>query len=159
MISFGQRLQFRGDRSPYAFWNHAAIYVGNGELIEAKGHHKVQRVPLSQYDVRHYAVIHFNLEPGDSKEVMDAMRYNSVQFCEAKLGNGYGYWTILSLVLWSLTGGGLTLGLGSSFICSGLAAESTERFGETFDRDIDGLCPAHLAEHFGIETPIIGEKQ
>ena len=37
MIQFGQSLRFRGQDAIFAHWNHA-VWVSDGELIEALGH-------------------------------------------------------------------------------------------------------------------------
>jgi uncharacterized protein YycO len=145
-IRLGQRMRFRGARREFAFWNHAALYVGNGNLIEAKGHCRVRHIPLAQYDVRHYAVVRTGCEDM-------AMRQNAVKFARRQVGSGYGYLTILTLIAWSFTGGKLTIGLSGTNICSGLVARATERLGEIYDRDPETVMPADLAEAYGVGCP------
>lgn len=151
MIGFGQRLHHH---PPFAYWTHAAVYVGDVEgwappgdtvvrkdmLIEAKGGQKVRYVPLSQYDVRDYAAVRF----GD--EVTSEMRHNAVRFAMSRLGRSYGYFTILTLSAWALFGGKFTFGMSGHDICSGLVAQTTMYEGEIYTGDAVDIMPADLAE-------------
>ncbi len=142
LIRFGQRLRFRGARAPYAYWNHAALCVGGGWLIEAKGGRPVSYVELSQYKNRDYILVR--------TDGCDDMRENAVDFAVSQLGHGYNYLLIFSLALWSLFGGNVTLGFSSADICSGLVARSIERLGYIFEKAPEATMPADLAEEFNI---------
>jgi len=154
LIGFGQKLHHKPE---FSYWTHAAVYIGphpddekisrfydQDWLIEAKGGQKVRAVSLSQYDARDYAAVHFDLPP-DSP-----MRENAVGFTHSRLGEGYGYWTILSLAIWSLFGGRLTLGLSGGDVCSGLAAQNVMYLGEIFSGDAVETEPADLAQKYNV---------
>jgi hypothetical protein len=150
LIGLGQKLHHDPE---FAYWTHAAVYVGDVEgfappgdtvtrqdmLIEAKGGQPVRYVPLEQYDVRDYAAVRY-------QDVSDEMRANSVAFLKAQLGKGYGYVTILNLAVWSLFGGRLTVGLAGERVCSGLTALSTMYLGDIYDGEAVTQMPADLAQ-------------
>lgn len=138
LIQFSQRLRFNSD---CARWNHAALYIGDGTFIEAKGGHHARRVPRSAYTGEEVREVRVGC--GDT-----AMRANAVAFANAQLGDGYGYLTIVGLVGWCLFGGKLTIGLSGTDICSGLVARSVERMGVIFDRDPATVMPADLAHRW-----------
>jgi uncharacterized protein YycO len=141
LVGFGQKLHHE---PRYAYWTHAALYVGNGLLIEAKGRHPVQHVQLAQYEARDVVAVRFG--PAATND----MRFNAVRYACAQVGRGYGYLTILTLVCWSLFGGRLTIGLSGENVCSGLVANALTRLGEIFDGDTVTQMPADLAQKYDV---------
>lgn len=162
LIGFGQRLHHD---PAFAYWTHAAVYVGKAPiglpsedgyptgieaLIEAKGGEKVRYVPLAQYDARDYAAIRFQLERNTySRAAEPWARGRAVEYLRSQLGGGYGYLTIVTLALWSLFGGRVTIGLSGANVCSGLAAQASMYLGEVYDDPVT-VSPADLAEKYGI---------
>lgn len=143
MIQFGESLRFSKSCS---YWNHAAIYIGNDTFIEAKGGHRARYTRLQDYSNEEVKIVSVPCED-------DAMRENAVIFAKSQLGKGYGYVTILSLILWCLFGGKLTIGISGTDICSGLVARATERMGFIYDRDPETVMPADLASYFSKPVP------
>lgn len=142
IIRFGQRLRFRGEDAPFAYWSHAALAIGDGKLIEAKGQHPVRVVPLSYYDDKNYVAVYTT---GD-----DQMRANAVKFAQAQCGRGYGYISLFFLSLWTIFGG-VRLSVGNRrFFCSDLVAEATERLGYIYSDNPLTIMPADLAKAFDV---------
>lgn len=166
MIGFGQKLHHKPE---YAYWTHAALVVGSAAmgsivegvdiaqaetlLIEAKGHHPVRYVPLSQYDVRDYAAVRMDADwnPARPDDYLNDMRHNSVRYAESQLGHGYSYLTIATLSAWALFGGRLTVGMSGENVCSGLVANALTRQGELFDGDAVTQMPADLAVKYDVK--------
>jgi uncharacterized protein YycO len=140
-IRFGQKLRFRGERREYAFWNHAALVVYGGNVIEALTH-GVTMNKLSKYSDVEYTVVHIEASAEDRVQVCN--------FAQSCLGDRYGFLTIASLAVWTLFGGNIELSLDGTEICSGLVAQAVVRAGYIFKRDPSHMTPADLAEHFGV---------
>lgn len=142
LIRFGQRLRYRGERAQFARWNHAALFVDDlGTLIEALSSGVTWR-PVSEYAAKDYVVINSGLSPEDRAE--------AVAFAVSCLHDGYGWLTILSVVLWLLTSTTLSFGLSGQEICSGLVASALEHGGVIFPRDASHLMPADLAAFYDV---------
>lgn len=148
LIRFGQALRFRGDRRPYAYWNHVAIVVGRtegGVIVEAVS--SVQRNRLWKnyndvdYDIRIVPVP--NLSREDRKEMVD--------FANRQVGDKYDWLEICSIAINCLFGGSISIKFNASHICSGLAGEALERAGFDFGREAADLMPADLAEYFDVK--------
>lgn len=147
LIRFGQR----GYGKDAAQWNHVAIYVGDGKIVEAltKG---VQENDATKYaGVCPTKIVVANPKAGDSDkmtlETDVAMTANAVAFARSCVGETYGYVTILAVMLKVLTKGKLGFNIQGTSICSGLAARSWERLGYNFQPyDPAELTPAFLAQ-------------
>lgn len=144
LIRFGQRLKYRGIEKPYAYWNHAAISVGNGALIEALGC-GVTKTEVSKYNDYEYVVARIV----SSEESVQQM----VEYVEwvAEIGRSYNWPLIFLIALELLTGGSVKINLDGSEICSSLAAESLKSAGIWF-KDAK-VMPADIACAFSLKTP------
>jgi uncharacterized protein YycO len=150
LIRFGQR----GYGKSAAQWNHVAIYIGNGEIVEALTT-GITRGFASKYpssDVRVISPIpkiygaHVPFHDTERMSIIDnALRANAANFAESCVGEKYGFLTILAIAIKTLTKGKIDFNLQGTNICSGLAARSLERMGYNFNPyDPAELTPAYL---------------
>lgn len=153
LIRFGQR----GYGEPYESFNHVAVYVGDGEIVEALTGGVVLS-PADKYpvgDTRVAVVLAHGASPGvpmekETQSWLD-MRANAVEFARSCVGDEYGWTTILCIALKVLFRGKLNFGVQGTAICSGLAARSLERLGYNFSPfDPAELTPAYLARMFTV---------
>lgn len=167
LIRFGERVRYHGwavaagramqvllrrpvaeDRTDPSWVNHAAVYVGNGHLIEAlaKG---LQLSPADKYapgcsiDVPLTAV---------RPDVSDVERQALAGFARAQLGrhDRYGWLSIASIVAQLLTPAKLDVSWDGALICSAFAAQCWEHAGVTLPtRSSLTTMPADLAAMAG----------
>jgi uncharacterized protein YycO len=143
LISWGQKIRFRGDLARFAKWNHAGLIVGGkGEIVEAT-HKGVTVGNISQYFDREYIVV--TPKVSTQNDIIQEM-----QFAYWATGKPYGFVTIVGLAIWSLFGGRFDVSLDGTLICSGLVARALERAGYIFERDPSRVTPADLARHFNV---------
>ncbi len=139
LIRWGQR----GYGKDAAQWNHVALYVGDGMMVEALTN-GVCLSPVDKYpasDVRHVSA------QGDDGLPTDRERAHAVAFAKSCVGERYAYVTIACIALKVLTKGRLQFGVQATSICSGLVARSLERIGMDFNPyDPAELTPAYLAK-------------
>jgi hypothetical protein len=150
LIRFGQR----GYGKNAAQWNHVAIYIGNGEIVEALTT-GITRGFASKYpsnDVRVISTIskmYGGEAPFHDTErlgvIDNVLRANAANFAVSCVGEKYGFLTILAIAVKTLTKGKIDFNLQGTNICSGLAARSLERMGYNFNPyDPAELTPAYL---------------
>jgi cell wall-associated NlpC family hydrolase len=143
LIRFGQR-DYGPDAAQY---NHVALYVGDGMIVEAL----TSGVCLSK--VTKYTtdqVRHVSAKPVAPPWAAEAMRVNAAAFAKSCVGESYGWVTIAAIALKALTKGRLQIGVQGTSICSGLVARSLERLGYDFQPyDPAELTPAYLAKFAG----------
>jgi uncharacterized protein YycO len=142
LIRFGQR-GYGADK----VWNHVAVSVGNGELVEAltKG---VVLSPENKYSPSDTRCIKTTAYGSLSPIAGKAMRHNATSFARSTVGEKYGWWTIAAIAVKALTNGRVDFGVQGTSICSGLAARSLERLGYNFQPyDPAELTPAYLAKN------------
>jgi len=77
-------------------WNHAGIYIGNGEIIEARPT-GVKKAPVTKYN--ELPIIWSN------KDLNQEQRENIASFAKKFENDGYGIWSIVSLGFKCLTFG------------------------------------------------------
>ena len=134
LIRFGQRGYPEADRQ----WNHVALYVGDGKIVEAL----TTGVCLSPEDKCPAADVQTIHTEGDPSE-----RRHAVCFACSCAGERYGWLTIANLAVKVLTKGKIDLSHEGTTICSGLVARSLERMGYNFNPyDPAELTPAYLAK-------------
>lgn len=142
LIRFGQR----DYGEPYASFNHVAVYVGNGEIVEALTHGVVLS-PADKYpaaDVRIISADRPQEEPHTPRE-----RANAVSFARSCVGESYGWATIAAIALKVLFKGKWQFGVQGTSICSGLDACSLQRLGMNWNPyDPAELTPAFLARQY-----------
>ncbi len=142
MIQWGQRLRFRGERSVYAYWNHA-VWVSTGCLIEALGR-GVTASPYEKYRDVDFHLVHSNLNVVERSDAEGFVRY------ELRVHARYGFATIVSIGLSLLTGLKFSFGVPGTVICSGLVAAALGA--PQWREDPSHVMPADLAEYARI-TP------
>jgi uncharacterized protein YycO len=147
LIRYGQR----GYGPRYAQWNHVAVYVGDGMIVEAltKG---VVLSPLDKYPVLDTKQVRVaTLIPGgivtDGSSAAIAMRGNAADYARSCVGEKYGFATIAAIALKVLFKGHWNFGVQGTSICSGVAACELQRLGFNFNpNDPAELTPAYLAK-------------
>ena len=140
MIQFGQSLRFRGDRRPFAHWNHA-VWVSEGQLIEALGN-GVTASPYEKYRDVEFHVVHTNLNQVERSDADSFVQYELAHHTK------YGFMTIGSIGLSLLTGMTLNFGMLNTAICSGLVAGALAA--NQWREDASHVMPADLAEYSDI---------
>ena len=140
LIQFGQSLRFRGDRLPYAHWNHA-VWVSDGTLIEMSGG-RIRTSPFEKYRDIEFHVVSSNLTDAQREEADAFVRYVLAQ------GRTFGILTIISVSFSLLTGLKFSFGVPGTFICSGLVAAALAA--PQWREDPSHIMPAHLDEYSDI---------
>lgn len=140
-ISAVQRLEHP---ARYADFTHAAYVLGGNGIIAESLEWGVELEDLRKYDDTAYVVIHQNPDRHDVLQMGEFV--GSVLASPER--EGYGYLTILSILLTNLTGSKLTFGLATTQICSGFVASALVRMGHIFDKEPHFITPADLAAHF-----------
>ena len=140
MIQYGQALRFRGERAPFAHWNHA-VWVSHGELIEALGR-GVEASPYAKYLDVEFHVVHSNLNDVERADADAFARYELTAHAR------YGFVTIVSIGLSLLVGMRLSFGIPGTVICSGLVAAALAA--PQWREDPSHVMPADLAEYADI---------
>jgi uncharacterized protein YycO len=143
LIRFGQRSYGK----PASEWNHVAVSVGNGQLVEALTAGVVLS-PEDKYPPSATRVI--TVTPYGSLMPLagNAMRHNSASFARNQVGLKYGWATICCIAMKVLVKGRWNFSVSGTEICSGLAAQSLERLGYDWTPNDPGeLTPAFLALH------------
>jgi uncharacterized protein YycO len=145
LIRFGQR----GYGHDAAQWNHVALYVGDGEIVEAL----TSGVCLSaadKYPAEDVRVVGVHpRRAGDTPGQGSEMRLNAADFARSCVGEHYGWPTIAAIAVKVLTKGRVDFGISGTSICSGLAARALERLGYDWNPyDPAELTPAYLAKTF-----------
>jgi len=142
-IRFGQWLRYHGKKKPFAKWNHAAIIIDDkGSLIEARptgvsyGH-------ISEYLNDKVYVVKTNFNEQSAEQAIAAAK--------SYVNDGYGWFTILSIMIELVTGIKLQLSYNRSVVCSGLVAMCLWAGGVIFDANPLQMMPADLAATFKVE--------
>ncbi len=152
-IRFGQSLVFLGRDRKYIWWSHAALIVSEtGDLIEALGS-GVQRSHLSAYGPTDFHIVRLNTLASDQDRVQIC------RYAEWALGQEYGFWTNVSIILSALTGWRFSFGFDGQSVCSGLVARALERSSAIFDRSPSHILPADLAKYFSVVRPPKGSRK
>lgn len=142
LITFGQRLRFRGHDAPFAHWSHVACIVGyHGELVEALGN------GVCAGNLKRYVDVEYHYVPVKATE---QDRQQMARFAKACVGRGYNYAEILALGLTLTTGAKIVFGNPGSLICSALGAEMLCRGDYIFSRDPGSMMPADIAKDLGL---------
>jgi hypothetical protein len=161
-IRFGARIRYHGwryalrslgaaivrrrfDESPDdpCWGNHVAVYVGNGQLIEALAS-GLTLSPVGNYPAGTFRVLALN--------ATDGQRDDAVAFARAELAKHprYGWLSIASIVVQLVTPTKLDLSWDGTMICSAFAARVWEHAGKTLPILSPGTTmPADLAFYAG----------
>ncbi len=143
LIQFGQALRYHGKDKPYAQWTHVALIVdSDGYLIEALGN-GIVKSHISKYKDFMKQIVHIEASNED--------RQQAVAFAYSQLGDGYGWFTIVSIVFSLLTATKFSFNIDGQEICSGLVARALERTNYIPKRDASHISPCELAKQFTLE--------
>jgi uncharacterized protein YycO len=147
LIRFGQRSYGKDD----AQWNHVAVYVGDGQIVEALTN-GVELNRLDRYSTADTLYCSCPVMGGTGCGAVE-MRQNAAEFARSCVGEKYGYAAIAAIALKTVTKGRWSFGVQGTTICSGLAARCLERMGYNFNPfDPAELTPAFLAGCFRAES-------
>jgi uncharacterized protein YycO len=143
-------------------WNHAALDIGDGMMVEAtSGGVRVNPARSSDeiHVVAHIAVgTHTGLgawhcQPGD--RVDNFYNGNDLEevlaWSTGRVGWKYGFLNAFWCGLRNLFPGMAHVKHGKTIICSELVSEALARAGHDFQKDYALVSPGDLAEHFGVE--------
>ena len=121
-------------------WNHAALALGDGEMVEANSVGvSITKIEWSLDDI----TIAYPSYYGNDRE-------ESIKFCTDRVGWSYGYVNAFMCGLRNLFPGIAHLKIQRNMICSELVAAALERAGHDFKKDAALVSPGDLAEHLGI---------
>ena len=149
LIRFGQRLRFHGANRQYTWCNHAMTVISDGphaEVEEQTGRGGIQ-TSLADYVAELYVVVHVT-------DAVPEQRAAAARFGIWCVGTKYGWASIVAAVLYLTTGIRLTLGWGTSGICSADAGRGQERLGLIPDKLPESVLPADLARYFDVGSPV-----
>lgn len=145
LIRFGQRIEFRGDRKKFAYWNHALWVTSvQGDIIEAVGK-GVSKNNIVEYLNQEYVVIHTQLSPVNVGQ--------SLAYVESMINDGYGFIEDISIGFQLLFDLKVMVTYGDTIICSALVARGLEHAGEILSMNPYMVKPADLAEMANIIPP------
>ena len=154
LIRFGQRLWYRGEDSPFAWFNHVGVIVepgadGQPRMVEALNRGVVITDPR-RIAPQWFAYIDTGMSDRDRAQVVGYAERG------AQLHTAYGWLQIVSIAVALLTRGRLQLSLAGQNICSGFAAQGLRGGGMWWERrgqmvSASHLMPADLAASFHTE--------
>lgn len=121
-------------------WNHAALSLGDGDMVEATSAGvSVNRIASSRDEI---VTIPLDYEGDDLEDVL--------AWATARVGVRYGYLNAFWCGLRNVFPGAVHIKHGDSLICSELVAEALERAGHDFQKDSSLVSPGDLATYFGV---------
>jgi uncharacterized protein YycO len=135
-------------------WNHAALDIGDGMMVEATGS-GVAVNPIRSLDEMH--AVGPPLQPGLGTSCASPpcqLDYTgndleeTLAWATARVGQRYGYLNAVFCGMRNLFPG-WSIVQDQAFICSQLVAEATERAGHYYGKDSAQVSPGDLAAHFG----------
>jgi hypothetical protein len=146
-IRFAQYLRFRGENRPYAYWNHAALIIGDNQVAQALSDGIVISA-LDSYPANEYQIVHVDqyISGNDRDEIL--------VYAQQCIGRKYGKISILAILLQLVFGIKLFLTGTQTFICSGFVASALMKSSITFDKIPESIMPADLARKFNIQHKI-----
>ena len=145
LISFAQRLRFRGPDSVYSHWTHCALVVDEaGSVVEAESL-GVERSPISKYTSREYHLV--RLGPGFGADG----RQQAVAYADAQVGQAFGFLALGGAALFLLFELRLRLMRRNHQICSGLVVRALQKGGLLPGADPDLTLPADLAKIYDVK--------
>jgi len=147
VIRLGQRLAYRGEKSRYAYWNHAGLFVHeDGATVEALNSGVVSG-HIGDYTPWEYTVVYMDMDDRDREQVSE--------YAIERIGDKYGWLVIANVAArLLLPKGKLSYHVEGQDICSGLVANSLRAAGYTFKGyDPNRIMPADLAYLAGVDVP------
>jgi uncharacterized protein YycO len=144
LISLGQKRRFRGADAIYAHWSHcAAIVDKDGTLVEAEAL-GVVKSPISKYRAAEFHLVRLGPE-------LDAEgRKRAVDYANSQIGKGFGYFALVGVSIYLLTGLPVRLMRNGHQICSELVMRALQAGGLLADADASLALPADLAKRFDV---------
>jgi uncharacterized protein YycO len=129
-------------------WNHAALDIGDGMMVEATSGGVAVNPIRSSDEIQPFL-------PFCAGDMKCRGRYDSndleevLAWSTGRVGWRYGYATAAICGLRNMFPG-FSIVQDKAVICSQLVAESLERAGHDFDKSSEKVSPGDLAEHFGV---------
>ena len=138
-------------------WNHAALDIGDGMMVEATNKGVSVNPIRSSDEIRRVARITLHLPtpwkciPGD---LVDLSYWGDdleqvLAWSTGRVGWKYGYVTAALCGLRNMFPG-WSIVQDKAVICSQLVSEALERAGHDFSKGTEKVSPGDLAEHFGV---------
>jgi hypothetical protein len=145
LITLAQKIRFAGPDAVYAHWSHCALIVDEGgALVEAESA-GVKRSPISRYTEDTYHLVRLG------SEFSAEGRKRAVDYSNARVGQGFGYFAAFGAMIFLLTGIPLRLVRRNHQICSGLTVQALQHGGLLKGADPDLMLPADLAKIYGVQ--------
>ena len=136
-------------------WNHAALDIGDGLMVEATNRDVVVSPIASADEIRVVGFVpdlpvplcgkpnHLNAYHGNDLE-------ETLAWSTGRVGWKYGYGNAFWCGLRNLFPGLAHIKHGKTIICSELVADALQRAGHDWQKDPALVSPGDLAEHFGV---------
>lgn len=122
-------------------FNHAAMALGDGKMVEATSAGVcVSDISSSNDDI---TIVPMTYEDADDKE-------DVLAWATGRVGTHYGYLNAFICGLRNLFPGRLQVSWGDTIICSELVADALSRAGFDFGKDAGLVSPGDLATYFGV---------
>lgn len=140
-------------------YNHAALDIGDGMMVEATNKGVAVNPIASLDEIRVIGLSHWDTDIafGDAKACADLLvgyagddLEQVLAWSTGRVGWKYGTLNAFWCGLRNLIPGVAHIKHGKTVICSELVAEALERAGHDFGKDSALVSPGDLAEHFGV---------
>lgn len=146
-IRFGERIRIHGADRKYTWFNHTALVLDEqGNIAEAQAN-GIEEQNVSKYLSKDYVVVSASATAADRDEVIAFARW------ALDTHHDYGFVTVLSIFISTLTGSKFTFFIDGTFICSGFVARAMERTSAIFNLDPVHITPADLAKYYDADPP------
>jgi hypothetical protein len=141
-------------------WNHAALDIGDGLMVEATSKGVAVNPIWSSDEIHRVSIPSWDLDlpvndfayPACS-DGLDSYRGNDLEevlaWSTGRVGWRYGYLTAALCGLRNMVPGWAIV-QDRAVICSQLVGEALERAGHDFGKSTEKVSPGDLAEHFGV---------
>jgi uncharacterized protein YycO len=134
-------------------WNHAALDIGDGMMVEATNRGVVVS-PIASADEIHRVEGQHMVEYSDGFRCFGQYLGNDLEetlaWSTGRVGWKYGYGNAFWCGLRNLFPGLAHIKHGKTIICSELVADALQRAGHDWQKDPALVSPGDLAEHFGV---------
>jgi uncharacterized protein YycO len=135
-------------------WNHAALDIGDGLMVEATNKGVAVNPIASLDEIRTVAVPQKAVLSGCRVPCNNCYEGNDLEetlaWSTGRVGWKYGTLNAFWCGLRNVIPGAAHIKHGKTIICSELVAEALARAGHDFDKDYALVSPGDLAEHFGV---------
>ena len=136
-------------------WNHAALDIGDGMMVEATNRGVVVNPIRSSDEITRVEQYEYESHFCCPDDVYCELRYHGddleqvLAWSTGRVGWRYGYLTAALCGLRNMFPGWAVV-QDKAVICSQLVSEALERAGHDFGKSTEKVSPGDLAEHFGV---------